>query len=285
MTRRRLPAKTTALLAATIAAGAPAPVALAQSSGGAAPSSGSSSGGQSGQTYTTSPPSPEPAVVLAGGAVTLQVQGSALLGHPLAFSGRAPRADARRTVIVQRFDSHRGAWVAAAYTTIGRDGTFATHWRTSSTGRIPFRAVVSSGTGARAASSGDSSAAAQVTVYRPALATIFGPGFYGSRTACGQTMSHALVGVANRTLPCGTLVEVSYGGQRLTVPVIDRGPYAHGADWDLTTGAAQALGITETVRIGTIVVGRVPSTPDLGSPPSSSGSSAGAGSTGGAPAG
>ena len=51
------------------------------------------------------------------------------------------------------------------------------------------------------------------------------------------------MGVANRTLRCGTLVNVSYRGRRLIVPVIDRGPYANGADWDLTTEAARVLGI------------------------------------------
>ena len=58
------------------------------------------------------------------------------------------------------------------------------------------------------------------------IATWFGPGFYGQKTACGQTMSPVIVGVASRTLPCGTLVLVNYKGHRLTVPVIDRGPYA-----------------------------------------------------------
>jgi rare lipoprotein A (peptidoglycan hydrolase) len=75
------------------------------------------------------------------------------------------------------------------------------------------------------------------------------------------------VGVANRTLPCGTLIKVSYSGRALTVPVLDRGPYSHiGADWDLTAGAASALGITETVRIHTRVVGSAPNTPTLGLP-------------------
>ena len=98
------------------------------------------------------------------------------------------------------------------------------------------------------------------------IATWFGPGFYGQKTACGQTMSPVIVGVASRTLPCGTLVLVNYKGHRLTVPVIDRGPYGNGATWDLTWGAANALTITETVRIKTKVVGQTPNTPSLGIP-------------------
>ncbi len=99
------------------------------------------------------------------------------------------------------------------------------------------------------------------------IATWFGPGFYGQKTACGQTMSSVIVGVASRTLPCGTLVLVNYKGHHLTVPVIDRGPYGNnGATWDLTWGAASALTITETVRIKTKVVGQAPNTPLLGVP-------------------
>ena len=79
-----------------------------------------------------------------------------------------------------------------------------------------------------------------------------------------------VVGVANRTLPCGTLVSVTYDGHSLTVPVLDRGPYGHHASWDLTAGAAQALGITETVRIATQIVGKTANTPTLGLPPGSS---------------
>jgi rare lipoprotein A len=103
-----------------------------------------------------------------------------------------------------------------------------------------------------------------------AIATWFGPGFYGQTTACGQVLTPATVGVANRTLPCGTLVRVSYHHHRLVVPVIDRGPYGHnGASFDLTAGAAQALGITDTVRIGARVIGAAANSPTLGQPSTS----------------
>jgi rare lipoprotein A len=103
------------------------------------------------------------------------------------------------------------------------------------------------------------------------LATWFGPGFYGKQTACGQTLTPGVVGVANRTLPCGTLINVTYKSHSLTLPVLDRGPFGHHhASWDLTAGAAQALGITETVRIATHVVGNTANTPTLGLPPESS---------------
>jgi rare lipoprotein A len=101
-----------------------------------------------------------------------------------------------------------------------------------------------------------------------AIATWFGPGFYGQTTACGQVLTPATVGVANRTLACGTLVRIGYHHRRLVVPVIDRGPYAHnGASFDLTAGAAVALGVEGSVRIAAQVVGSTPNTPTLGEPP------------------
>ena len=93
-----------------------------------------------------------------------------------------------------------------------------------------------------------------MTVYRPAIATTYGPGFWGSLTACGQVLHHATLGVANRTLPCGTKVSLLWHGRTIVVPVIDRGPYANGADWDLTSATARALGIPGTETIGAVAL-------------------------------
>jgi len=121
--------------------------------------------------------------------------------------------------------------------------------------------------GASAPTSAPASTPAKTKVHTTGIATWFGPGFYGQKTACGQTLTPGVLGVANRTLPCGTLVKVTYEHRALTVPVLDRGPYSNiGADWDLTAGAAEALGISETVRIGTRVVGSTPNSPTLGLP-------------------
>lgn len=73
------------------------------------------------------------------------------------------------------------------------------------------------------------------------MATWYGPGLYGNRTACGQTMTTTLRGVAHRTLPCGTPVVLSYNGRFLTVPVVDRGPFAAGVVLDITAGAKTVL--------------------------------------------
>lgn len=72
----------------------------------------------------------------------------------------------------------------------------------------------------------------------------YGPGFYGKRTACGYAMSQTLVGVAHRSLPCGTMITFRNpaNGRVVTAPVVDRGPYVSGRVWDLTGGLCLKLG-------------------------------------------
>jgi hypothetical protein len=72
----------------------------------------------------------------------------------------------------------------------------------------------------------------------------YGPGFYGKRTACGYAMTESLIGVANRTLPCGTKITFKNpaNGRVVTARVVDRGPYVSGRQWDLTGGLCKALG-------------------------------------------
>jgi hypothetical protein len=72
----------------------------------------------------------------------------------------------------------------------------------------------------------------------------YGPEFYGHRTACGYAMTKDLLGVAHRSLPCGTLITFRNpaNGRTLAVPVVDRGPYIYARRWDLTGGACLALG-------------------------------------------
>jgi hypothetical protein len=72
----------------------------------------------------------------------------------------------------------------------------------------------------------------------------YGPGFYGNRTACGYAMTESLQGVAHKTLPCGTKITFKNpaNGRTITVPVVDRGPYVSGRQWDLTGGLCTALG-------------------------------------------
>ena len=89
---------------------------------------------------------------------------------------------------------------------------------------------------------------------RPRAVTWYGPGFFGNTTACGQTLAPDTLGVANRTLPCGTKVELLYHGRRIVVPVIDRGPFGTAASYDLTQATAQSLGLTASETVGALVL-------------------------------
>jgi rare lipoprotein A len=74
---------------------------------------------------------------------------------------------------------------------------------------------------------------------RSAKATWYGPGLYGNRTACGKRLRRGTLGVAHKSLPCGTSVTFYRSGRFVTVPVIDRGPFRRGVAWDLTAAAAR----------------------------------------------
>jgi rare lipoprotein A len=79
------------------------------------------------------------------------------------------------------------------------------------------------------------------TPMRWAGATWYGPGLYGNHTACGKTLLPGTMGVAHRSLPCGTAVKFLYRGRTIVTQVIDRGPYSRGNSWDLTYATARAL--------------------------------------------
>jgi rare lipoprotein A len=82
----------------------------------------------------------------------------------------------------------------------------------------------------------------RMNVYREALASWYGPGFYGQKTGCGGTLGYSQLGVAHKTLPCGTKVTLRHNGRRVRVPVIDRGPYSGAREYDLTAATARKLG-------------------------------------------
>jgi len=77
------------------------------------------------------------------------------------------------------------------------------------------------------------------------VASWYGPGFYGNRTACGQVYTPEIHGVAHRTLPCGTVLRLEFSGRSVAVPVIDRGPFIAGRTLDLSNATRAALGCTD----------------------------------------
>jgi rare lipoprotein A (peptidoglycan hydrolase) len=111
--------------------------------------------------------------------------------------------------------------------------------------------------GARGATGGASSYTASSTgqelafsPYRYGGASWYGgPSMWGRKTACGKTLRPSTLGVAHKSLPCGTTVKFLYHGHVLITQVIDRGPYVKGRSWDLTEAASEALGFEGVGRI------------------------------------
>ncbi|QQN64601.1 septal ring lytic transglycosylase RlpA family protein [Bradyrhizobium diazoefficiens] len=66
----------------------------------------------------------------------------------------------------------------------------------------------------------------------------------GSRTASGQRFNQNAMTAAHRSLPFGTKLRVTHGGQSVIVTINDRGPFVRGRVLDLSTGAARAIGLT-----------------------------------------
>jgi len=78
------------------------------------------------------------------------------------------------------------------------------------------------------------------------------------RTACGERMNPSAMTAAHRTLPCGTLVEVTNRrtGKSVTVRVNDRGPFHRGRVVDLSRGAAHHIGLSGVGPVQLRVVSR-----------------------------
>jgi len=144
-----------------------------------------------------------------------------------------PRTRGRRVVIEA---GARGRWRAVAHARTRANGHFAarveTHVASSQRLRVRF-AGDRRNAGARAG-------AGTLRAFRPGLASWYA--LYGGALACGGTLGYDTLGVANKTLPCGTKVTLRYHGREVTVPVIDRGPYVGGREWDLTGATARRLG-------------------------------------------
>jgi hypothetical protein len=213
--------------------------AAAEGGGTSAPEPGSA------RTGATAPGSAD------GAAGALTAGRGALFGRRQRIKGTLGRT-AGQDVLIQRSD--RAGWVTIARARTGSAGAFAATWRADSIGRLTLRAVPAASGAATAASAAPT---APMTVYRADVATHFGEGFYGSRTACGITLTPRTVGVAHKTLPCGTVLEFFYRGRTVRAPVVDRGPYANNAAWDLTMPASRALGFSGKDYVGAMAVGRM----------------------------
>ncbi len=160
-----------------------------------------------------------------------------LAGHVVHVRGRVVPAQSGRHVELQGLDGRR--WRRLATATTGAGGGFTLRYVGTSPGtqrlRVRFADPDSTALAhiARVAAS-----APRVTVFRESVASWYDD---GGSTACGF---HATMGVANKTLPCGTKVRFRLGRRSVTATVDDRGPFVAGRDWDLNQNAAAALGVS-----------------------------------------
>jgi rare lipoprotein A len=100
------------------------------------------------------------------------------------------------------------------------------------------------------------------------VASWYGPGFQGNKTANGERYDMHQLTAAHRTLPLGSIAVVRSmsTGRQVTVRINDRGPFARGRVLDLSLAGAHALGMTGagTDRIELRVVGYQGQTADMG---------------------
>jgi peptidoglycan lytic transglycosylase len=138
-----------------------------------------------------------------------------------------------------------GGWTTVDHDRTDRTGRYVLAWRASKTGTERVRVHFG---GTRQLSSARR-LAGTTRIYRRAFVSWYGPGLYGQHLACGGTLSAGTLGVAHKSLPCGTKVTLHYRGRTVRVPVVDRGPYVAGREFDLTAATKQKLrfGSTGTV--------------------------------------
>lgn len=166
---------------------------------------------------------PAPAPGLDVGAKRLNVR----LGARVTVSGHAPAPGAALQI------NRRGRWVTLDRARTSATGRFELHRRLRRPLSAPARLWLSTGSTRRLG---------RLNVYRSAQASWYGPGLFGNPLGCGGTLRVGQLGVANKTLPCGTKVTLRHGRRILRVRVIDRGPYVAGREYDLTAATAQRLG-------------------------------------------
>ena len=184
----------------------------------------------------------QPVPVRVRSLTKLRIKRHVVVGDRVGIKGRVlPAGTGRRVRISLPGSDER--------TKTRSGGRFKETWRPRSTGRSRVRAIAEGD----AVAAGSRSGARRVTVYRPASASWYGPGLYGNRTACGQTLSPSTVGVAHKSMRCGTKLTLRYRGRSVNVRVIDRGPFVGGREFDLTGATKNRLGFGST---GTVLSSR-----------------------------
>lgn len=166
------------------------------------------------------------------------------VGKPATIKGHVDTGPGRYAISAKLASTD---WLPVTNVTADGSGDFSFSWKAPKSGQFAFR-VIPAGNAAVA----DAEVTGSINVYRRQKTTWYGPGFYGGRTACGQRLTRRTIGVAHRTLKCGTKVEFFHNGRKIVVPVIDRGPFVRGVHWDLTLAAMKRLRSSETIVPGVL---------------------------------
>jgi rare lipoprotein A len=238
-------------------AGAPLMVGLAQAQTARtvlARGSGTGGGGLPGAPGSGGVTNVHVTVSASGSGMEMSTIEAASTGHKLNFSGSAPSSDKGRSIEVESAPQGKSSWQKAVKVVVSSKGRFSGSWTPSASGQFSLRAELLPRTSAdtAAAASIPHTGNLSVEVFKSSEGTLYGPGFYGNKTYCGQTLTKKTLGVASRTLKCGTKVAINYKDHVIVVPVIDRGPYDTKADWDLTMATGKKIGMTATESVGTI---------------------------------
>jgi rare lipoprotein A len=88
----------------------------------------------------------------------------------------------------------------------------------------------------------------QARARKQGMASWYGPGFHGRRTASGERFNAGDLTAAHRYLPFGTRVRVTNArnGRSVVVRINDRGPFSGGRVIDLSKGAARVIGVFQS---------------------------------------
>lgn len=193
-------------------------------------------------------PSPSP---LQNAAFKPQIQGrvsdrNSLDGDGVHVRGIVTHAGGGPALVkLQVRRAGRHGWMSAGAAHVKDGSKFTLSWHGRRPGRFLARLVVRKN-GQRA-----TDRLGAVFVFRRSFASWYGPGFIGGRTACGGRLTESVLGVAHKTLPCGTRVTFHLRGRTVTARVIDRGPFAAGRDWDLTPALRRKLHFGSTGSVNT----------------------------------